>query len=493
MTAESIRVLFATSECAPLIKTGGLADVSSALPAALTRLGVDIRVLLPGYRAVMGRLSGAREVARLAATPRFPHARLLLAEGPGGVPLVVVDCPELYDRPGGPYQDPSGADWPDNALRFGQFSRVAAELSGVRSPLGWQVQVLHCNDWQTGLAPAYLRLDPDATAATLLTIHNLAFQGVFPPQVVPQLGLPPESFSPAGVEYYGQMSFLKAAIRFADAVSTVSPTYAEEIQREPLGMGLQGLLAERRGDLEGILNGIDIEAWNPERDPLIARRFGIRSLDSKRDNKWAVQQRFGLTQDSDVPLLAVISRLAYQKGIDLVLEAAEALLALPSQLVVLGKGDRDYETRLLALAARHRDRVAVMVGFNEELAHLIEAGADMFLMPSRYEPCGMNQMYSLHYGTIPVVRATGGLVDSVVNCKPETLSSGTANGFVFDVASTEALLGAVSRALEGYRNPGIWRALQVAGMRRDFNWDASARRYLAIYTRLAKAQEPNSE
>ena len=490
MPAESIRVLFATSECAPLVKTGGLADVCGALPPALARVGVDIRILLPGYPAVMRQLRGASEIAHCSATPQFPRARLLQAEGPGGVPLIVVDSPELYDRPDGLYQDQSGADWSDNALRFGQFSRVAAELSSARSPLDWQVQVLHCNDWQTGLAPAYIHYDPEAIAATIITVHNLAFQGVFPAQVIPQLALPTESFSIDGLEYYGQMSFLKAGIRYADAITTVSPTYAEEIQHEPLGMGMQGLLAERHADLEGILNGIDTDGWNPERDPMIARRFGAGTLENKRDNKLAVQERFGITQDSDVPLLAVVSRLAHQKGIDLILEAAESLVALPSQLVVLGKGEQYHETQLQSLADRHRDRVGVVVGFDEQLAHLIEAGADMFLMPSRYEPCGMNQMYSHRYGTIPVVHATGGLADSVVDCTPDTLSRGSANGFVFRTASAKEMLDAVSRAIGSYRNPAIWRALQRTGMSQDFSWDTSARRYLATYTRLIGSREP---
>ncbi len=485
MTAEPIRVLFVTSECAPLAKTGGLADVSAALPAALRRMSVDIRTLLPGYRSVLAELSGAEEIALLPATPHFPAARVLQGVGPGGVPLLVADCPPLYDRAGGPYRDAAGEEWPDNPRRFGLLSRIAAELTLEHSPLDWRAQVVHCNDWQSGLAPAYLRFDREARARSVITIHNLAFQGVFEAHWVAQLGLPAESLSVASLEYYGKLSFLEVAIRYADAITTVSPTYAVEIQRKPLGMGLQGLLAERRDALAGILNGIDTSVWNPQCDTMIAQPYDAHSLEDKRANKRALQARLGLAADPEIPLLAMVSRLTYQKGIDLVLEAGEALLDMPAQLAVLGAGERQYEQRLMQLAAGRPGRICVTIGFDEALAHLIEAGADIFLMPSRYEPCGMNQMYSQRYGTVPVVRATGGLVDSVVDCNAATLTAGTASGFAFEEPTAEALLGAVARAVDACHSPNTWKALQTAGMTRDFSWNASARRYLEIYSRLA--------
>jgi len=484
MTADPIRILYATSECAPLAKTGGLADVSAALPAALKRMSVDVRILLPGYRGVLPQLADAVEVARFAATPVFPAARLLHASGPDGVPVLIADCPPLYDREGGPYQDAAGDEWPDNAVRFGLLSRIAADLASARTPLPWRPQVLHCNDWQAGLAPAYLHYDGVTEARTLVTIHNLAFQGIFDSDWLARLGLPAMSFSPAGVEYYGKVSFLKAAIRFAQAVNTVSPTYAEEIQHEPLGMGMQGLLSERRDVLSGILNGIDTSLWDPGRDALIAAHYDAKTLFGKRANKRALQERMGLAEDPDVPLLSMVSRLTHQKGIDLILDAVPAMLGMPAQLVVLGTGERAHEQRLRNLAATHPGRVAATIGFDEQLAHLIEAGADIFLMPSRYEPCGMNQMYSQRYGTPPLVHGTGGLLDSVVDCSPATLKNHTATGFVFAPLDAITLLENCRRAVAAYGDQRIWRQLQKNGMKRDFSWEARAQQYLDLYRAL---------
>jgi starch synthase len=468
------------------VKTGGLGDVSAALPVALATLGVDARVLLPGYRQVLAQLPDCREIARFAASADLPGSRLLQGQMASGVPLFALDCPELYDRPGGPYQDEAGSDWTDNALRFGLLSRVAALLGSAGSPLDWQPQVVHCNEWQTGLVPAYLRYAPGARAATVQTIHNLAFQGIFEPELVAALGLPPECFSPDGVEYYGKLSFLKAGLQFADAITTVSPGYALEIQSESLGFGLQGLLADRKDCLYGILNGIDTGLWNPATDPLIACHYAADTLAAKAGNKSALQQRLGLAPSPKVPLFAVVSRLTAQKGLDWLLEIAPQLLALPAQLAILGGGDAQLERGFLALAQDHAGQVSTTIGFDEALAHLIEAGADAFLMPSRFEPCGMNQMYSQRYGTPPIVRATGGLADTVVDCTAATLADGSASGFVFQEASAEALLATVERAARAWRDGGTWRALQRNGMARGFGWEASARRYAAIYARLAK-------
>jgi starch synthase len=484
-TPQALRVLFASPECAPLVKTGGLADVSAALPAALARLGVDVRLLLPGYRAVLPQLTERCVIAQFAAEAQLPAARLLQCQSDSGVPLYLLDCPEFYDRPGGPYQDESGSDWRDNALRFGLLSRAAALLGSAASPLAWRPQVLHCNEWHTALAPAYLHYGAEAPAATLLTIHNLAFQGLFEAELVAALGLPAASFAPDGVEYYGKLSFLKAGLQLADAISTVSPAYAREIQGEELGFGLQGLLSARKDRLYGILNGIDTDLWNPATDPLIATRYSAGTLAHKAGNKRALRARLGLADAPDVPLFAVVSRLTEQKGLDWLLEIAPRLLDLPAQLALLGGGDAALERGFAALARQHPRAMSTTIGFDEELAHLIEAGADAFLMPSRFEPCGMNQMYSQRYGTPPVVRATGGLADTVIDCAPAALADGSASGFVFHEASAQALFGAVARAADAWRERATWLALQRNGMARDFNWDASARRYVEIYAHLA--------
>ena len=483
---SQLRILFATSECAPLVKTGGLGDVSAALPAALKLLGIDVSILLPGYRAVLAQLPGCREVAQIAATAEFPRARLLQRDTRSGVRLFALDCPELYDRDGGPYQDQRGDDWPDNALRFGQLSRVAALLGSAASPLEWQPDVIHCNDWQTGLVPIYLRYAAGSRAATLQTIHNLAYQGIFEPRFVAALGLPPECFTPDGVEYYGKLSFLKTGLQCADAITTVSPSYAIEIQGEALGFGLQGLLASRRDCLHGILNGIDTGLWNPATDASIASRYDADTLSAKDANKDALQRRLGLEPSPSVPVFAVISRLAEQKGLDWLLEIAPQLLALPAQLALLGSGEPRLERGFHELALSRPGQVSATIGFDESLAHLIEAGADAFLMPSRFEPCGMNQMYSQRYGTPPVARATGGLADTVVDCSPATLADGSATGFLFQADSAQAFFTAVQRAALTWRDKACWRMLQRNGMARDFGWEASARRYAAIYARLAK-------
>ncbi len=485
-TRAGLRVLFATPECAPWVKTGGLGDVSAALPAALQVSGLDVRVLLPAYRAVAGAAPDQREVARIAPLAGLPAARILETSLPGGVPAWLVDCPPLYDRDGGPYLDPAtGEDWTDNALRFGQLARAAALLAGDASPLDWRPQVLHCNDWQTALAPAFLRFGSARGAATIVCIHNLAFQGLFPAATVAAVGLPPESFAMDGVEFYGRMSFLKAGLVFADALATVSPTYAREIQRAPLGFGFQDLLAARAARLHGILNGVDTDAWNPATDPLIARRYDAARLDAKRENKLALQARMRLPSVPDRPLLGFIGRLTDQKGADLIAAIAPRLAALGAQLVVLGTGDAGLERALRAAAEAHRGTVAVELAFDEALAHLIEAGADAFLMPSRFEPCGLNQMYSQRYGTPPVARATGGLCDSIVDCGAATLADGRASGFLFQELAPDALLEAIERALAAYREPATWRALQRAGMARDFSWRASAAEYAALYAGLA--------
>ncbi|PWT72402.1 MAG: glycogen synthase GlgA [Proteobacteria bacterium] len=478
---RKLSVLFATSEVAPLIKTGGLADVAGSLPAALMHAGLDVRVMIPGYKQV---LEGVKSKGKLASFPslgEIPASQVLAGKLSSGVPLLIVDCPQLYDRPGGPYQDTSGNDWTDNPLRFGLLSYVAAMLGGPASPLAWRPRILHCNDWQTGLAPAYLYFMPGEKARSVMTIHNLAYQGVFPPATGSRLGLPPASFSPDGVEYYGNMSFLKAGLFYCDHITTVSPNYAREIQNEPLGMGMQGLLTHRSGVLTGILNGIDTDSWDPETDPYIARYYNASRLPAKLENKRALQQRVGLAMDDKPPLLGTIGRFTHQKGHDLLLGIAPELVDLPAQLVVLGSGDAKLQEGYQALARNFAGRIATHVGYDEGLAHQIEAGADIFLMPSRFEPCGLNQMYSQRYGTPPVVHDTGGLHDSVIDTNPDALADKSATGFVFGPMSQQGFLGAISRAVTAYHDKKVWRQLQKTGMARDFSWDVSAQQYISLY------------
>jgi len=481
-----MRVLFVTSEVAPLIKTGGLADVSAALPAALCRLGDDVRVLVPGYSQVLKALGSFKIETFFSGIEGFPDARLFISTLSDGVPLWVLDCPELFQRDGGIYQDSTGADWADNALRFGLLSKVAAILGGAESPVDWKPEVVHCNDWQAGLTPAYMHFVPGG-APCVMTIHNLAFQGVFPPQTVAELGLPAESFHPHGAEYYGNLSFLKAGLYYANHVTTVSPTYADEIQTDALGFGLQGLLKNRNKSLTGILNGIDDNEWNPAVDSVLVQSYDVKNLAGKLANKLELQKRMGLQVDPDIPLFGLVSRFTYQKGLDIVLEIAPQLIAFPAQLILLGSGDATMQNNALDLARKYPGQVATVVGFDEALSHLIEAGADMFLMPSRFEPCGLNQMYSQHYGTPPIVHATGGLVDSVVDCNKSSLANGSASGFVFNKMTTHELLICIQRALSVYHDKKTWSNVQLNGMKKDFGWQGSAAKYHEIYMKLVEA------
>lgn len=477
VTPGTMQVLFVTSECTPWIKTGGLGDVAAALPAALREAGVDVRVLLPAYPAVLAQAGMAPVVARTAS------GVLREAVLPSGVPVFLLEAPEWFGREGGPYQNREGQDWPDNAQRFATLGRVAALLATPDSPLPFRPAILHANDWQTGLAMAWLQRHGKPHAAGVFTVHNLAFQGLFPAQVAGEIGLPPECYQTEGAEFYGQLSFLKAGLYYADAVTTVSPHYAREIQQHPLGFGLEGLLFARRAELQGIVNGIDTTVWDPASDPLIAATYDADRLERKARNKGALQTRMGLDADPSIPVLGLVGRLTDQKGIDLVLAAAERMLALPVQLAVLGKGETALEDGLRGLAARHPGAMAVETGFDETLAHLIEAGSDLFLMPSRFEPCGLNQMYSQRYGTLPVAHATGGLSDTITDYSGPAAAA-EATGFLFFEPTADALLAAVARALAVYPDRRRWRKLQRNGMRRDFSWRASAARYIELYQRL---------
>jgi len=495
------RVLFATSEITPLVKTGGLADVSASLPAAQVALGCDLRLLLPGYPAIVAGVRERCRVARIEPFAGMPAATLLAGRINGSLRCLVIDCPELYGRAGNPYVDSVGNDWTDNPLRFGLLSRIAALLCSDASPIAWRPEILHCNDWQTGLAPAYLAFErrrPEAAdapaTASVFTVHNLAFGGAFDPALLPRLGLPSESYSIHGLEYHGRLSFLKAGLYYADFITTVSPTYAREIQQEPLGFGYQGLLAARGDRLCGILNGIDVDAWDPASDPHLAARFDAATLPARAANRLAVQQRLGLDADDDAMLFGVVSRFTEQKGIDLILDAWPGLVARghPLQLAMLGSGDRLLTRRATDCVRRHPGRVGFIDGFDEPLSHLIEGGCDAFLMPSRFEPCGLNQMYSQRYGAPPLVRATGGLADSVSDDDPASGRTGT--GFVLAGDTVAGFAATVERALAAWQDRPRWQAIQQAGMQRNFGWQASAAAYVDVYRQaIAAASAPSRD
>jgi len=482
-----IKILFTTSEITPLIKTGGLADVSAALPVALRSMGVDVRVLLPGYTQVMAHLKKYRVVATFDDLPGFPAARLLSWKMSNDLPMFVLDCPSLYQREGGPYQNTAGQDWEDNAQRFGLLSKVAAVLASKTSPLKWHPDIVHCNDWQTALTPAYLHFAQGA-ARSVITIHNMAFQGNFAATTVGELGLPASCFDINGVEFHGYMSFLKAGLFYSDHITTVSPNYAHEIQQEALGFGMQGLLTTRSNVLTGILNGIDIDEWNPATDRHLAVKYSSTKMTGKSANKEALQSKFGLKLEPDVPLLGVVSRFTEQKGLDLLLEIAPLLAEIPVQLVMLGSGDDLLQQAARDLSYRYPGNIGVHIGFSEELSHQIEAGADMFIMPSRFEPCGLNQFYSQRYGTPPIVHATGGLHDSVVDCTAEALGNGTASGFKFSGMTAGNLLSTIQRAIEIYHASRKWKALRKNCMLKDFSWEASAKIYRAVYIDVLKGR-----
>ncbi len=482
--SNDLRVLFVTPEAHPLIKTGGLGDVGGALPSALREAGVDARLLLPAYPGLIETVDAQPLGTPLLVLADMLEVQLFRGLMPdGNTPVYLIDAPSLYHR-SGPYVDETGKDWADNAFRFAVLSRAAAMFGTNAELFDWEPQITHCNDWQTGLTPAYLAHTPGNRMRTLITVHNMAFQGNFPPRLLTHLDLPKSSFGMQGLEFHGQFSFLKAGLYYADHITAVSPTYAEEIQTSEFGYGLEGLLAQRSDQLSGILNGVDTAHWNPKNDPFLTAAYSSTNMQGKAANKLTLQQRFGLEPNPDVPLLGIVSRLTRQKGIDLVLAIADQLLAQPVQLAVLGSGDNTFESELQCLPREQPGRVGIHIGYDEELAHLVEAGADIFLMPSRFEPCGLNQMYSMLYGTPPVVRHTGGLADSVVDATPSTLADGTATGFVFTGANEAELLACVLRALILFQDRKTWRKLQTTGMQRDFSWAQSAAQYLALYQSL---------
>ncbi len=489
-----MRILFVTSEAFPLIKTGGLADVSGSLPAALQDINADVRILIPGYPAVLNKLANPRFLTTISNLPNVGAVNLIIGEMPETkVPVMAIESVGLYQRDGGPYVDATGKDWEDNPTRFGILSLVAAILSDEKSPLAdWVPDITHCNDWQTGLTPAFMhfmsaRRTQMKQAKSVLSIHNLAFQGCYGAEWVGRLGLPADSYQINGVEYYGQLSFLKAGIFYADGLSTVSPNYAKEIQTEAYGFGMQGLLTARGKEIHGILNGLDTQEWNPATDPYLAKHYDVNNLDGKQAVKQALQNKLGLKVQAETPLLGVVSRLTYQKGLDMLLSCAEALIKEHNcQLALLGSGDTNFEQGYRELAKRFPNQVSVTIGYNEELSHQIMAGCDIFIMPSRFEPCGLNQMYGLRYGTPPIVTNTGGLADSVQDCNEINLKNKTATGFVMPKADPKALVSAIARALSFYQDESKWKSIKENGMRQNLDWTKSAKAYLTMYQALLK-------
>jgi starch synthase len=488
-----MRILVIASEVDPFAKTGGLADVAAALPKALAALGHDVRIVLPLYRQVARERFGIRPTdlrVSVAVGPRTLEGRVWEGVLPKSrVPTYLLEQASLFDRDG-LYQE-QGKDHPDNLARFSFFSQAALRMLPA---LDWQPDVVHAHDWQAALACAQLAFGPIgrepffSAMVSAFTIHNLAYQGLFPREQWPLTQLPESAFTIDGLEYYGQINCLKGALVAAQALTTVSPTYVREIQTKEFGCGLEGVLVARRQALAGILNGIDPQEWNPQTDPHIAAHYSAEEPAGKSVCKLNLQRSQRLAERHEL-LIGMIQRLAEQKGIDIFAQALEPLMGLPVQLVILGTGDPKYHQQLEALAARFPGRLALNLKFDNALAHQIEAGADAFLMPSRFEPCGLNQMYSMRFGTVPIVKRVGGLADTVIDVSPSTLQDRTATGFVFEAHTAEALLEAVKRAVGAYRDQALWAQLMQAGMRQDFSWDRSARAYVRVYERaLAKAQ-----
>jgi starch synthase len=482
-----MRVLHAAAELYPYVKTGGLGDVLGALPQALARSGLDVRLVLPAYRALREAVPKARKITSLG--PAFGAATIDILEGrlDSTVPVYLVDAPLLYERAGNPYVAPNGRDWPDNPQRFGLLGWAAAHLALGDLDRTWRADVLHAHDWHAGLAAAYRRQHPLARPRTVFTIHNLAYVGAFRRDQLGALLLPADSFAPQGLEYYGQGSFMKAGLVYSDALTTVSPTYAREIQTAEFGCGFEGLLAHRADVLHGILNGIDTEVWNPATDPHLAVGYDERSvLDTaagKPAKKAALQRELGLPVDDRPLLIGVVSRLSHQKGMDLLAEAIPTLAA-DMQFAVLASGEAALEARLREEAAHFAQSVAVRITYSEALAHRIIAGADIIAVPSRYEPCGLTQLYGLRYGTLPLVRRVGGLADTVVDTNEKTIAQGTNTGFVFDADSSAALADATRRAQKLRADAANWAATIRHAMREDFSWDKAARQYRGLYESL---------
>jgi starch synthase len=478
-----LNVLLVAAEVHPLVKTGGLADVVSALPTALQRLNIDVRVLMPAYRGIKNQLKLRPVGAPFQPLASCDKLRLLKGRLPGTkTPLYLIDCPSLYDRPGSPYTDQNGKEHWDNALRFGVLSKVAA-MFGCGKGLGrWRADIVHCNDWHCGLTPAYLKFAETATAASIFTIHNLAYQGNFDRKCRKALEIDSLAFHMDGMEFYGHLSFMKSGIYYSDEVTTVSPAYATQIQTRELGCNMDGVLRQRSANLHGILNGIDTDLWNPASDDYLPAGYSTENMAGKLICKNALQKQFRLNEQEETPVLAMLGRMTEQKGWGIMLEAAPWLLESGVQLVLTGEGSSDYESAIQSLRMRFPGQIEHYSGFSEEIAHLMMAGADCLLVPSYFEPCGLVQMYAQRYGTLPIAHRTGGLADTIVNALPATLADGTATGFLFDSPEAGRLAEAVERALD-IRDAGgeHWQKLQLQAMAQDWGWSKAAGRYVEIY------------
>lgn len=480
-----MNVLQVSAEIFPLLKTGGLADIAGALPSALNAAGCDVRVLLPGFAPMMADLQDAKVLAELTA----PWGeRVVLRQGilaTLGLNAYVIDAPHLYLRPGTPYEDPQRQPHHDNHRRFALLGWVAAQLAcGLDTQ--WLPAVVHSHDWHAALTSAYLVFGPlqGRQVASVYTVHNLAYQGVFAPKCFFDLGLPVEAFSVNGVEYHGQLSFMKAGLYYADHITTVSPTYAREIQTPEQGCGLDGLLRSRSHDVTGILNAVDESVWNPALDPAIAHTFDAKKTAGKARCKAGLQQELGLTVQADAPLFGIVSRLTDQKGLHLVLAVLDSLIQRGGQLVLLGTGDPALEDAFKARAVAYPQSVSVRIGYDEGYAHRIFSATDVTLVPSRFEPCGLTQMYGLKFGSLPLVHRVGGLADTVFDCALENLADETANGFVFSEFTAHALECAMRRAFALYSRPAEWRSVRQRAMQQALGWDTAAAQYVALYRHL---------
>ncbi|HEY1709355.1 MAG TPA: glycogen synthase GlgA [Rhizomicrobium sp.] len=480
-----ISVLSVASEAYPLVKTGGLGDVVGALPEALVGHNVSMTTLLPGYPALDALKAKADLVHHYPALFGV-EARLLKTKN-AHHELLILDAPALFEREGGPYADQSGRDWPDNWRRFAALGRAAADLASG-TVTGQRFDILHAHDWQAAMAPAYLFFapGPGPRAKSVVTIHNIAFQGRFDSSSFASLGLPPSAYAMEGVEYYGGVGFLKAGLWAADAITTVSPTYAQEIRTPEFGMGLEGLIQSRASRLTGIVNGIDPMVWNPATDAALPRRYNALSLGRREINKRAIETTFGL-ESAKGPLFAVVTRLTWQKGMDVLAAQVDDLVAKGGRLALLGSGDAALETSFRAAAARHPGLVRVVIGYDEILSHLLQSGADAVLIPSRFEPCGLVQLYGLAYGCVPVAARTGGLADTIVDANEAALAADAATGVLFDELTPQSLSRAFERVVTLYAQPKVWSAIQRQGMKADFSWSRSGARYAALYASLSKA------
>jgi len=479
------RVLFATAEAIPIAKTGGLGDVCGALPAMLARLGVDVRLIVPGYPAALDMVKEARQLEQFT-DPILAGSRLVAGSMPdSGLPVLLFDSPLLFRRPGGLYQDAAGEDWSDNDRRFAAFSHAVARIA--LGCLPWRPDIVHANDWHTGLVTAILHQSGVARPKTIFTVHNLAFQGNFPLEIGHRIGLRDDMISPDGIEFYGRVSFLKAGLRYSDRITTVSPTYAREILTPEHGCGLEGLLQTRQQDLLGILNGVDYDIWCPSKDIELPFHYTPEELGGKKACKTLLQHELGLSVKDDTPLVIFVNRLTYQKMADAVIESVPSLIASGAQLVLHGEGEQEIETKLNELCVRYPGQLAVHLGYGEALAHRLHAAADLALTPARFEPCGLTTMYAMRYGAIPVTRKVGGLADTVENAWKTDDAQRGGTGFVFDEASAEKLTSSLRRGIDWYRDNEAWRPLQRRAMRRDFGWERSARRYLDLYREVLAA------